>query len=567
MLSWKRENPISRSSQSFLNACSKASLTKHLPARLSYYNLAGMKRRLFRVSILFILILLGLTGYIKGCDSCVLPKQKPISYPSENNSDSIVTVAAGQHYEQGELHEIIFGEQYRELWALPIEMPVFNITKINGGMKILHKGGSMQTLNLRLEDKEGKEYVLRTVDKDNANALPSALRNKVLNFIIRDQTSALNPYSALIIAPLAEAAGIFHTNPKLYYIPSDPNFGQYQQEFERRVVMLEEQPDESWIESDLFGKPVDIISTGSMLENKFTRQDILLDQQEYARARIFDLWINDWDRHADQWRWAEFKDDGITVYKPIPRDRDIAFFKFNSGILPKLVTLFNPKFQSFNYGYGNVEGLVKNAKAIDNLILNRLSKKDFINIAKELEQKLTDSVIIEAISHWPEEVIKKSGVETLSKLKTRRENLVKAAEEYYTIVFEEVVITGTDKEETFIIERLNDNETSVKVLDEDDKIIFQQTYLRSVTEEITLYGLKGDDSFLLTGNASKGLLVKIYGGEGKDKLRDHSFVKGYKNKTKVYDTERGNDFEFGPETEDLTTSDPRILYFDRTGER
>jgi hypothetical protein len=32
--------------------------------------------------------------------------------------------------------------------------------------------------------------------------------------------------------------------------------------------------------------------------------------------------IGDWDRHYDQWRWAEYKKKGQVIYRPIPRDRD-----------------------------------------------------------------------------------------------------------------------------------------------------------------------------------------------------------------------------------------------------
>jgi hypothetical protein len=35
--------------------------------------------------------------------------------------------------------------------------------------------------------------------------------------------------------------------------------------------------------------------------------------------------IGDWDRHYDQWRWAEYKKKGQVIYRPIPRDRDQAF--------------------------------------------------------------------------------------------------------------------------------------------------------------------------------------------------------------------------------------------------
>ena len=29
---------------------------------------------------------------------------------------------------------------------------------------------------------------------------------------------------------------------------------------------------------------------------------------EFVRARVFDLWIGDWSKHEDNWKWAGYKD-------------------------------------------------------------------------------------------------------------------------------------------------------------------------------------------------------------------------------------------------------------------
>ncbi len=65
---------------------------------------------------------------------------------------------------------------------------------------------------------------------------------------------------------------------------------------------------------------------------------ILLDEASYIRARLFDMLIGDWDRHEDQWRWASFKENGKTIYRPIPRDRDQAFSIMADGALLNFAT-------------------------------------------------------------------------------------------------------------------------------------------------------------------------------------------------------------------------------------
>jgi hypothetical protein len=47
--------------------------------------------------------------------------------------------------------------------------------------------------------------------------------------------------------------------------------------------------------------------------------------------------IGDWDRHYDQWRWAEYKKKGQVIYRPIPRDRE--FSKFDGALLSILMTI------------------------------------------------------------------------------------------------------------------------------------------------------------------------------------------------------------------------------------
>src|SRR4029450_7233023 len=50
-----------------------------------------------------------------------------------------------------------------------------------------------------------------------------------------------------------------------------------------------------------------------------------IDARSYLIARIFDFFLNDWDRHPDQWRWVPEPTGGGILWRPIPVDRDQAF--------------------------------------------------------------------------------------------------------------------------------------------------------------------------------------------------------------------------------------------------
>ena len=87
--------------------------------------------------------------------------------------------------------------------------------------------------------------------------------------------------------------------------------------------MWEIRPDEDLSGFSQFGFAEEAVSTNTMLEKLLEDNDDLVDDRAYLRARLFDMLIGDWDRHQDQWRWAEFENKGKgKTYVPIPRDRE-----------------------------------------------------------------------------------------------------------------------------------------------------------------------------------------------------------------------------------------------------
>ncbi|EMR04237.1 hypothetical protein [Cesiribacter andamanensis] len=131
------------------------------------------------------------------------PRQGPEVQDGETGQT--VTLAAGTHYARSRAHRFLWGDKYRDEWATPVELPVFNLQA--GGYTILKKGGGRQTHNLRVADEAGNEYVLRSIDKDPAANLPRALRPIGLGAMVKDQNSSAHPYAALTLPPHGRGAG------------------------------------------------------------------------------------------------------------------------------------------------------------------------------------------------------------------------------------------------------------------------------------------------------------------------------------------------------------------------
>jgi hypothetical protein len=145
----------------------------------------------------------------------------------------------------------------------------------------------------------------------------------------------------------------------------------YNKKYGNQLYLLEERPDEGYEDAINFGKAKKIIGSERLYEHLYEDNDYSVDQRAFAKARLFDIVIGDWSRHADQWRWAAFKDGGKTIYKPIPRDRDQAYTRFD-GLYPALATITVARhLESFDDKIDDVADFNKPAEtSTDNLPTN-----------------------------------------------------------------------------------------------------------------------------------------------------------------------------------------------------
>ncbi|MFC6996241.1 hypothetical protein [Rufibacter roseus] len=470
--------------------------------------------------------------------------------------DSVI-VSAGAHYIRGGLGEFFLGKHYRRVWGQPVKAKVFHMGDQRGGLRIEKLGGGMQTTSLTLTDSMGRRFALRSVDKDPIQVLPPFWRNTVLGSFVRDQISATNPYGALAVAPLASAANVLHPTPQLVFVmPNDNDFKQYSTLFGSKLFLMEEKFSNKSSLSRQFGNAVDLLDTEEMLVRRYKSNRHRIDQWAYARARLLDFLISDWDRHEGQWDWAEYRHQGETWYKPVPKDRDQAFGRYDDGLIPWLATrkFAARKFSSFHPEFKDVYGLTINASFLDARALSEVTQADFKRLARELQNKLNDSVLRAAVRQFPAEVYELIGEETYQVLKKRLQLLPQAAEKYYDILAEEVAVVGTDEAERFVVHRLSQGRTVVEVFrlsasNTNGAKVYARTFFANETKRINLYGLGGNDLFDLKGYALQGSYVTIYAGDGQNKVTDESEVDGWRNKTVVKGHVNGVEIKPGPETE------------------
>ena len=342
-----------------------------------------------------------------------------------------VQVAAGPEYAAGVVWSALWGQHHRALWTTPVTAPVLHLgPAAPGALRPLRPGGSFQTHSLHLRSNDGREFVLRSVDKDARVVLPAGWLRQLLGNLLHDQTSAGLPFGAYVAAPLAEAAGVLHPNPRLVFVANEASLGQFRPTYANALYLLEERPKGDERHARTLGASAQVIGSDDLLAALRRRPPGPATARAYLRARLLDIWLGDWSRRPDQWRWATSLSG---EFRPIPRDRDQAFYQFDDGLYPWLVAQLRPRYQSFTprITAPNVADLARTAQPLDQVLLRNLNAADFAAEADTLQRRLNDAQLDKALQNGPPETRAALAAHLRPRLVARRQQLKQVAQWYF----------------------------------------------------------------------------------------------------------------------------------------
>ena len=499
----------------------------------------------------------------------------PTSFPEyESGADSssqfaIKTVVK----KKTKFQTFMLGEHHQDVYLEKFNFPTLDLSTFKGGLKVIKKGGGKQTNSLRLADPNGKEYVMRSLTKDESRSVPYPFNKMALvTTLFQDNFLGSHPFAPLAVAELADAANVYHANPNIYYVPKQPTLGFYNETFGGEVYIVEERASKSWTESASFGNAEKFISTYNLSQKMEKNHHHQVDQNWVARSRIFDLLIGDFDRHDDQWRWA-VTDIGADkkLYRPIPRDRDQAFSKYD-GFVVNLLSPYNAllrQLADYSEPIKNYKWATYNTRFFDHNFLNELSQEEWQKEASYIQDNLTDALIEAAFRNFPERVYEISAADLIKSLKEKRDKLPEIAEGFYKNLSKKVAIHGSEKKEYFEVIRKDGEHTEVNMYAMKKGKKMERLYHRiiktSETDEVYLYGLGDDDVFHISGKVDKGVKLRVVGGIGKDEFIDESTVGGVGKKDHFYDSEKGNKLTLNSEGKDQTSHIAEHNIYDRLG--
>src|SRR5205814_1506415 len=180
-------------------------------------------------------------------------------------------VAADPKLKGNSFKKFLLGKNYRREWIEPVEAPSLNLNTAYGGLIPKKLGGGKETITLRVEDRTGKQWTLRTVEKFPGNAIPPGLqKTATIKKIVKDGVSASYPYGMLSMGTLSNATHVPFLKNTLVYIPDDPALGEFRSKFKNFLVLMEEREPAAGVKKNnsssiVWGKKEEPLSTRELI--------------------------------------------------------------------------------------------------------------------------------------------------------------------------------------------------------------------------------------------------------------------------------------------------------------
>ena len=444
---------------------------------------------------------------------------------SQNQTDS-VTIAANQELQASGFHRFLFGSLWRDVWAAPIKVEILNLDSVAGNLIVdtmlfrTHQG--IVTRSFLFKDRIGDTYIFTPINQDSASSLPEELSVLLPHDILHDQISTLNPFASLVVAPILHAAGLAFRETRLVALPDDHHTDKHRMRPGGGLGILEG----PWHLQPPTIKPLQggLFETSSMLESLENNLHNRVDELQYLKARLIDILLGDWDRSEDQWLWCKVQISTNIIWEPVPLSHRQAFVRLN-GFVPTIADLALPQLEHCGQNISSVENITMTGRKLDRILLISYPKQTWDSLASWIQNRISDSVILQAISKLPIPIVDKEGNSILRLLQARRAQLPKAADEFYKLSSTYVDIHGSNQAEFAEIRRIGRHMISVVMYDRFDTShtpLYQRLFHDDFTTEIRLLLLDGDDKVIINGEKNGTMKIIVDGGRGKNELLDMS---------------------------------------------
>jgi len=367
------------------------------------------------------------------------------------------------------------GVNYSNLFYRNIHVPVYD--SIKKGNQLLPIAQSIESL-------------LKQTQLSNSYTV-SEVKGTELEKSLKEVEQLSFPFSSCITAKLATKLGLESSNPIL--VSNNEHLHQ--------LIALDK----------------GLISTKDMLNKLHKDSNIKIDKNAYLRFRLLSFIIGSFNTKPSAYVWKETSNKKIIPYINSYQNQYMNF-DGTYKLISKLIKSYK-HLEPYTNRIKNIKKVSQRYIGFDVNILSNFSYNQWKSEVNIIQNLLDDNSIKEIVKSLPKGVLSTETEELFSILNERIGNLDQIATEYYNLISPNKVVIATDENNLIDINR-KDEGTLVKIYNEKEgknTPIQSYDFLSIDTDEIWVYGLKGNDYFEVSGTSKKSTPLKLIGGGNSDK--------------------------------------------------
>lgn len=443
----------------------------------------------------------------------LLPFSFCLAVPPDSTSFQ-VCIVPDSSAAAGSFHRFLFGDLWRDVWTLPVGVPVVDASRV------ADSSGALPTDPVRggrlYEARDGSRFVFSPFIRPAGERFNEEFRTLYAPGVLADLNAMIHPYGRLLAGPLLDAAGVGRANARLIGLR------------EMAGGDAERSVQGGFAVATPHGQRIHSFDLLRKLERGDAGQ---VDVPAYLAARILALYLGDWEEGFDAWEWDLRGEGEGTVYQPVLTDPVFAFSRYD-GLIPWASTFFLSSVESWGGGPTSVERVLWTGRYLDRWLLSAMGKHLWDSVTAVTIARLADSVIASSVLTLPESVRERIGATLIAEMTARREQLPHMAESFYQSCARVVDVHGTQRSECVEITRFDDERVQVRLSTRTDEragatTFCDRTFSSPETDEIRVLLKGGDDLVVLRGNTGSSITVRIVCGTGQDAVVDSSLVDGY----------------------------------------
>jgi len=260
-----------------------------------------------------------------------------------------------------------------------------------------------------------------------------------------------------------------------------------------------------------------LIPTKEMLGLLHKNEEIQIDKRAYLRFRLLSFVIGSFNTEPEMYVWKKTTEQKIVPYLNSYQNQ---YMNFDGTY--KLITKLVKSYKHIDVYSNRIKNIKKSSQNFIGFDVNILSALPYQQWEKEIEAikyLLNDKVIKELVKGLPKGILSVKTEKLISILKERILNLEGIATEYYNLISPNKIVVATDENNLIDVTR-REGGVLVKIYNEKDgknTPIESYNFSSIDTNEIWVYGLKGNDYFEVSGENEKSISLKLIGGSNSDK--------------------------------------------------